>query len=158
MKQRVAVSIALALSAVFVSLMSSDSTAQAQQRQRFRADTGMITLGTNQVLRLTVTTLFDPDNHGPTIIGIGHIDYVQTNCTAGTCKHAPVDPNPVFERYDIIVDVISKDIPLKPGSSGVRGIVFSLSRNVRVTAAIINTVTGETTSHIIIANTDGDVH
>ena len=160
MKRRIALSIALALSVVALSLASSDSTAQAQQQRgtRFMADTGMVTLGPNQVLRLTVTTSFDPDNDRPTIIGIGQIDYVQTNCTAGTCKHTPVNPNPVAERYDVIIDVISKDIPQKPGSSGVRGIVFGNSQTVRATAMIINTVTGETTSHIIVANTEGDVH
>ena len=156
MKRRIALSIALALSAVLVSLASSDSTVQAQQQQRFRADTGMVTLGPNQVLRMTVTTSIDPDNDRPIIIGIAQIDYVQTNCTAGACKHGPVNPNPVAERYDVIIDFISKDNPQKPGSSGVRGIVFSNSRNVRVTAAIINTITGETTSHIIMANTEGD--
>ena len=159
MKGRIALSIALTLSVVLMSLASSDSTARAQEQQgRFMADTGMVTLGPNQVLRITATTLFDPDTDRPTIIGIGQIDYVQTNCTAGSCKHAPVSPNPVAERYDIIVDVISKDIPQKPGSSGVRGIVFSNRRNVRATAAIINTLTGETTSHIIMANTEGDFH
>jgi hypothetical protein len=42
------------------------------------------------------------------------------------------------------------------GFNGVRIMVQSNSRNVRATAMIINTVTGETTSHIIIANTEGD--
>lgn len=158
MKGRIALSIALTLSVVLVSLASSGWTARAQQQRGiFTADTGMVTLGPNQVLRITATTLFDPDTDR-TIIGIGQIDYVQTNCTAGSCKHAPVNPNPVAERYDIIVDVISKDIPQKPGSSGVRGIVFSNRRNVRATAAIINTLTGETASHIIMANTEGDFH
>ena len=157
MKRRTTLSLALALS-VLASLVSLPATAQEQQRQRFGADTGMVRLGPNQVLRITATTSFDPDIDRPTIIGIGQIDYVQTNCTAGTCKHAPVNPNPVQERYDVIIDVISKDIPQKPGSSGVRGIVFSNSRNVRATAAIINTLTGETISHIIMANTEGDFH
>jgi hypothetical protein len=128
--------------------VSSDWAARAQQQRgtRFMADTGMVTLGPNQVLRITATTSFDPDTDRPSIIGIGQIDYVQTNCTAGTCKHAPVNPNPVAERYDIIVDVISKDIPQKPGSSGVRGIVFSNSQNVRVVFQIIDTSTGDITA------------
>ena len=142
MKRLTALSITLALGAL-LSLVSLPAAAQGQQRQRFTADTGMVRLGPNQVLRITAGTSFDPDIDRPTIIGIRQIDYVQTNCTAGTCKHAPVNPNPVAERYDIIIDVISKDIPQKPGSSGVRGIVFSNSRDVRVTAAIIDTVTGE---------------
>jgi hypothetical protein len=39
-----------------------------------------------------------------------------------------------------------------------RGIVSSSRRNVRVTASIIKALTGETTSHIIMANTEGDFH
>jgi hypothetical protein len=39
-----------------------------------------------------------------------------------------------------------------------RGIVSSNRKDVRVTASIINTLTGDTTSHIIIANTEGDIH
>ncbi len=39
-----------------------------------------------------------------------------------------------------------------------RGIVSSNRQNVRVTAAIIDTLTGDTTSHIIMANTEGDFH
>jgi hypothetical protein len=35
---------------------------------------------------------------------------------------------------------------------------LSNHRSVRATATIINTITGETTSHIIVANTDGDIH
>lgn len=142
MKRRMTLSIALALSVVALLLASSDSTVRAQQRRVFRADTGVVTLGPNQVLRITATSSFDADTDRPAIIGIGQIDYVQTNCTAGTCKHAPVNPNPVAERYDIIVDVISKDISQKPGSSGVRGIVFSTSQDVRVVFQIIDTATG----------------
>ena len=148
MKRRVTLSIALAVGVLSLALVSSDSTARAQQqrRPRFMADTGMVTLGPNQVLRITAAPAFDPDADGPTTIGIGQIDYVQTDCAAGTCKHAPVNPNPVAERYDIIIDVISKDIPQKPGSSGVRGIVFSNSGNVRVVFHIMNTSTGDITA------------
>jgi hypothetical protein len=39
-----------------------------------------------------------------------------------------------------------------------RGIVTSNRRDMRVTASIINTTTGETASHIIMANTEGDFH
>ena len=54
MKRRIALSIALVLSIVSVSLMSSDSTANAARPQTYVADTGMITLGANQLLRITV--------------------------------------------------------------------------------------------------------
>lgn len=149
MKRKTRSSIALALS-LLASLVSLPATAQGQQQLRFRADTGFVTLGPAQVLRITVNR--DTNQDGNVLVGFSSFDYVQTNCTAGTCKHAPVNPNPVAERYDVIIDfgVISKDISQKPGSSGVRGIVFSNSRDVRVTATISNTVTGETASHIML--------
>ena len=156
MKRKITSSIALVMSVLMLSLIRFESTAQAQQQVRFRADTGIVTLGPNQVLRIAVNR--DTNHDGNVLVGFSRFDYVQTNCTAGTCKHAPENPNPVSERYDVIIDFISKDISQKPGSSGVRAIVFTNSRDVRVTAAIINTVTGETTSHIIMANTEGDFH
>ena len=66
-----------------------------------------------------------------------------------------------------MTDLIIDPMILKPGEAasldlaqsgfkGVRIVVQSNRRNVQATAMIIDTVTGETTSHIIIANTEGD--
>ena len=41
---------------------------------------------------------------------------------------------------------------------GVRGVVFSNRPDVKVTAEIVNSSTGEVTSHVIMANTEGDFH
>jgi len=151
MKRRIALTIVLALSAVFVSLMSSDSTAQAQQQARFRADTGTLTLGPNQVLRFTVS------GEAGASISFRRVQYAQIGCNGGVCKLGSVT--------DLIIDPItlmageaaSIDIP-QGGFAAVRGNVVSNRRNMQATAMIINTVTGETTSHIIIANTEGDFH
>jgi hypothetical protein len=153
MKRRLALSIALTLSIVLVSLVSLLAPAQGQQQVRFRADTGIVALGPNQLLRLTIS-----GEAGASIAySFRRIDYVQTNCSGGVCKLGSVT--------DLILDPVtlmpgeaaSIDIP-QSGFAGVRGIVMSNRRNVQATAMIINTVTGETTSHIIIANTEGDFH
>ena len=153
MKRRITLSIALVMSVVFTSLMSSDSTAQAQQRQRCTADTGVITLGPNQKLRVVVTGMGGNDT---ITVRFRRMQYAQGACNGGVCKLASVT--------DLIIDPVtlmpgeaaSMDITPMPGASGVRAGVVSNRRNVRATAMIVDTVTGETTSHIIMANTEGD--
>ena len=54
MKRRMTLSIALTLSVVALLLASSDSTAQPKPGIRRVADTGIVSLGPNQVLRLTL--------------------------------------------------------------------------------------------------------
>ena len=148
MKRRITLSIALVLSIVLLSLMSSDSTAQAQNQLRVVADTGFITLGPNQILRLTVNTR---DGNDTINVRFRQQEYIDTGTTAGVRKLA----------------VSSQDssdlIPLMPGEAtsldfrrcaspicgGVRGMVLSNSQNVRVNAMIIDTVTGDTTSILI---------
>ena len=88
MKRRITLSIALALSVVLVSLMSSDSTAKAQPGGLRRiADTGIVTLGPNQIIRLTVVgTGFgsNPDN-----LCFRRVEYGEGTCNSdGVCKHA----------------------------------------------------------------------
>ena len=154
MKRRIALSIALALSVVALLPASSDSTAQAQQRTRFRADTGIVTLAPNQVLRVTVTAV---DGADFLTVRFRRMQYAQGACNGGVCKLASVT--------DLIIDPITVmsgeaayiDIP-QGGFAGVRGIVMSNRRNAKASATIYNTVTGETTSHIIMANTEGDFH
>ena len=154
MKRRIALSMALALSVVFVSLMSSDSTAQPQQQVKFRADTGIVALGPNQRLRLWILT----DQYGdiPSAVSFRRMQYAQGACNGGVCKLGSVtdlviDPFTLMAGEAAYIDIT------QGGFAGVRGVVQS-NRRVRATATIINTVTGETTSHIIMANTEGDFH
>ena len=153
MKRRIALSIALALSIISALLMSSDSTAQAQQQAKFRADTGVVTLGPNQVLRVTATA--DVDGNDFLAIRFRRMQYAQGTCGGEVCKLGSVT--------DLIIDpitlrsgeAVSMDLA-QAGFKGVRIMVQSNRRDVRATAMIIDTVTGETVSHIIMANTEGD--
>jgi hypothetical protein len=153
MKRKRTLTMALVLGSLLVSLTSSDSTARAQQQPKFRADTGIVTLGPNQVLRVTATG--DVDGNDFLAVRFRRMQYAQGTCVGDVCKLASVT--------DLIIDPVT----LMPGEAasmnlsqdgfkGVRILVQSNRRNVRATAAIVNTVTGETSSHIIMANTEGD--
>ncbi len=141
MKRRITLSIALVLSVVLVSLMSSDRAAKAQPGGMKRiADTGIITLGPNRILRLTVVgTGFgnNPDNLCAIRIGYG-----EGTCNAdGVCKHAiasQIESAPITLMRG---EGASFDIPST--AFGVRGVVLSNNRNTRVTATIIDDTTGE---------------
>jgi hypothetical protein len=78
MKCRTILSIALAMSIIFVSLISSDSTVNAQQGGGGIFNTGIITLGPNQVLRLTVAT-GDFNGNNNIIVRFRQMGYMEQN-------------------------------------------------------------------------------
>ena len=150
MKRSIASAITLAASMIL--LVSSDSSTQAQLRGKlFHWDTGVVALGPNQVLRITG----DWNGDGDTTVGFREIKYGQGTCNGGVCKLVILSsttsgPHTVPAGEGISLNLIATTYG--------RGIVTSNRRDVQVTASIINTVTGETTSHIIMANTEGDFH
>ena len=165
MKRRITLSMALALSVLALLLASSDSTAQPQQRMRFRADTGIVTLGPNQVLRIDVTFDRDLNNYigdqGHTaLVTFSTIKYVQGSCNSdGVCKHitaGTVTAGPYTLAPGEAASIVTDNVD--PDEFFGRVLVVSNRRNLRATATIRNTITGKTTSHIIMANTEGDFH
>ena len=150
MKRRIILSIALTLSSTLLLLTNSDSTVKAQNQIRVVADTGMITLGPNQKLRLSI---FD-DTDGAEKISFRRTVYAPGVCSGGICKHTASPP------------ITSPVITLQPGESALYDLidpqgqvkVLSNSRRTKVTAMIIDTVTGEIVTQIIMANTEGDFH
>lgn len=72
MKRKLALTISLAMIVALASLMRSDSTASAQQRRVFRGDTGVVPLGSHQVLRITV----DWGDGDPGTVRFGRIAYM----------------------------------------------------------------------------------
>lgn len=149
MRRRTTLSLALVTSLVLVSLTSSDSTAQAQQPGRtFVWDTGVVTLGHNQVLRLTATG--DGQVLGNLLLRFRRTGYVEEGSIYKVASQTTTDPLRLSPSEAVSMDFNRDNV------DAVRGAVSSNRRNVRVTAAVINTSTGETTSHIIMANTEGD--
>lgn len=140
MKRRITLSIALALSVFLLSQASSNSIAKAAPPLKFNADSGIITLGPNQMLRLTVANGLDTVS-----VRFRRIEYGQDGCdTVGVCKHV------------ISSQAASNLITLAPGEGArfdiaghegadvvVRAVVSSNSQDARVTATIIDTTTGK---------------
>ena len=153
MKRKITLSLALALSIVLVSLMSSDSSVGAQSQIRVVADTGIVTLGANQKLRLSVAWDWDLNNDG-VFIRFGQRKYVQGNCNDGVCKltvasQTVSDPIALMPGEAVTLEV-TDDNPLALGA-----IVLSSKQNVRVNALIVDTVTGEVVSVQQITFDDG---
>jgi hypothetical protein len=79
----ITLSIALAVSVISLSLASSDSTVRAQKQNKVTADTGVVTLGANQILRITVVNRGKADSN----VRFGRMEYSQGACNGGVCKH-----------------------------------------------------------------------
>src|SRR5678815_5127352 len=146
MKRSIALAVALAVSAILLSLASSDSVSQAQQRRLFQWDTGVVSLGPSQVLRITG----DWNGDGDTTVGFREIKYGQGACNGAVCKLITIGTTTSGPHQLAAGEAISLELV---ATTFGRGIVTSNRPDVQVTASIINTTTGETTSHIIMANT-----
>ena len=152
MKRSIASTITLAVSVVLLLLIRSDSTTQAQLRGKlFHWDTGVVALGPNQVLRIAG----DWNGDGDTTVGFREIKYGQGACQGQVCKLVVLSTTTSGPHTVPAGEAISLDLV---ATTYGRGIVTSNRGDVRMTALIINTSTGETTSHIIMANTEGDFH
>ncbi len=143
MKRRITLSIALVLSIVLVSLMSSDSTAKAQPPERFSFDMGFVPLGDGQILRITASPA-----GGNYTFAFRRIEYTQVVCNGGLCKHAissqTTSPPIILESGE----AVSFDITPMPNSSGVRGVVLSNSRDLKVNGIVFDTTTQRVVSII----------
>lgn len=157
MKRRITLSIALVLSIVLVSMTRSDSMVEAESQLRYKFDTGIVKTGPGQLLHVTAAGALDLND---LYFRVNRQRYTQDACNGGVCKLVLASQTtsiPIMlmpgEAAAIAVD------PSDPtGNTYVRGVVLSNSRNVRVNALIINSLTGEVTSHIIVAQTEGDIH
>ena len=141
MKRRLTLSIALVMSIALVSLMSSDSTANAA-RPQYVADTGMIPLGANQLLRITVAPKAGAVvPTGSVVFTIDGNTYTPGTCNGGVCKHfissqTTSDPITLATGEAVSVDTA-------PGHTAQFRLRFgSVLPNVQVNALIIDTTTG----------------
>jgi len=143
MKRGITLSIALVVSVILLSLMSSDSTVNAEPPERHAWDTGIVTPGDGQILRVTVVGALDLNDLY--LFRVNQRSYTQNVCNGGVCK-LTVASQTVSNPITLMPgEAASMDITPMPGSAGVRAVVVSNRGNVRVTAAIIDAVTGELT-------------
>ena len=150
-------SIALAISIV-LSLTFLDSPVLAQQGgKRFTFDTGVITLGQGQQLRVAIAGDFDNDGD------VDGADYIRARFTElGYIEQGNV--------YKIISRTTSAPVILGNGEAAyfnvgpdvhgargvITGVILGKNRNVRSTAEIIDISTGKVVSHIILGYRESD--
>lgn len=141
MKRKITLSIALVLSVVLLSLMRSDSTATAAPPQRYTFDTGYLTPGANQFVRITVA-LGDTGTHEVGHLRFRRIQATQGSCSGGICAHS-VASQTTSETLTLAQDGgFSTDIYSANPGQGVRGIVLSDNKNLRVNVLVIDEDTG----------------
>ena len=163
MKRKLTLSIALALGIVLVSLTSTDWPVGAEPPQRFVFDTGLIKVGAGQLPLVSVAAGdFNGDGSvSGTDFVVRRFEYAQGPCTGdGVCRQA-IESQTISDPMRLLpgqAASIAVDPSDPTGGIYVRAVVVSNKRSALVTASIIDTVTGKTTSHIIVANTDGDIH
>jgi hypothetical protein len=142
MKRRITLSVVCALCIVLVSMMSS--TVKAQNQIKVVADTGMISLGENQVLRISASPA-----GGNYTFAFRRMEYTQPSCIGSVCKQSVSSQTTSPQIMVTSGEAVSFDIPASFMGGvfvGVRGMVFSNSRNVRVTCQIIDAITGKIVS------------
>ena len=142
---------------ILLSAATLAPTISAQQRHRFRADTGLITLGLGQVLRITLSSeAFEVvSTTRPRFVWMR---YGPMNCnTEGVCRQTVQSQGATAPVIINQSESASYDMQ-GPGSVRVE-VLADYNANGIVDAAdlmIINSATGEVVSHVIMANTEGD--
>ena len=137
MKAKVSLSIAF----VFCVLLLS-ATATAQGGLKPIADCGMIPLGPNEALRLTVAV--GDVNNDNIRVRFRLIEYTAGICTGGVCKHLVMSQTlspPIMVNAN---EAASTTFPIDVASEEVRyvrGVVLSDSQNVRVRGIVFDTST-----------------
>ena len=129
----------LTLALALLPLLVFAPAARGQQtRPKAAFDTGVVTLGPNQILRITVNGQGGNDT---ITVGFRRMSYSQGACNGGVCRLSLNDEDqfPVFTLAP--GEAASFDIPNT--AFGVRGLLLSGDQNVRVTAQIVNTATGD---------------
>jgi hypothetical protein len=145
MKRQISLSIALILG-VLLSLASFAPIAYGQEPPRRPvADTGIVSLGQNQVLRLRIVDYLDDDSDFT--ISFKRMGYIEQNNVYKVFAQDATNPVTLTANEGASIDI--PPAFLGGGFVGVRGVVLSSRRNVRVTGQIINTVTGEVSAVLI---------
>lgn len=141
MKRRICFTIAIVSIVAVISLTRSDSTVTAQNQLRVVADTGLVTLGPGQILRITVNGMAGNDTFA---FRFRQREYAQTDCNAGVCKFALVSQT----MSDLQISVPNEGSKVDFMGTNAAGSVAVLSntRIVRVNAMIIDQATGQVDS------------
>ena len=155
MKRKVILSIALVVSVAVLTLMNSNLTASAAEEvDGYVADTGVITLGPNQFLRITAMVPQRSQVRSLTVTFNTQVNTHGTCNTSGVCVHTVASRTTTLPMTLMPGEAASIDIMQPPNASGVRGeMLMSMDMrpatrpDVEVNAMIIDANTGEVRSN-----------
>ena len=154
MKRRQVFSIVLAL-ILFTSILILPATGRTEQpRDRFRGETGLITLGIGQKV---IVWIHGGGLKSPTRVRFAWQRFITAGCNSdGVCRQVVQSEGTVAPVSLAANEAASFEI--QGNGNGVRVEVRVAAGDVNGDAEIINAATGEVTSHVIMANTEGDFH
>ena len=140
MKRKIILSIAIVVSLTIILLTSSDSRVEAQNQVRIIADTGVITLGPNQILRITVNSRQGNDTIK---LRFRKQEYIET-VTAGGIRKLVLSSQ---DTSDFITMAPGEAVSYNINELGLGrelgcGVYSDTTQNIHVNLHIINTVTG----------------
>jgi hypothetical protein len=136
MKRKVTLSIAIALSIALLALIKADSTVNAEPPQRFSFDTGVVTLGPNQILRVTVAA---GDLNGDGIhVRFRRTRYIEQDNIYRIESQTTSAPLTLASNEAAVLD--ASDLAVW------RAGVLTDSKDARVTVQIIDSATGQVNS------------
>lgn len=150
MEHRKALIIAFVLVTITLSLTSSDSTVKAQKQIKIVADTGLITLGPNQILRVSAGSLPPALGVESVVLRFRRIRYEPVNTEEGLTSLAAVSQTTSEPITLASGEAATFDVTDGTSSTtlAVRGVVLSNRSEVKVNALIIDSATGRVVSII----------
>ena len=147
MKLKMTFSLTLTLS-LLLSLVSLPAIAQAAPPQRFEFNSGVVTPGMGQVLRITISPSTIPNGNASLIRArIRWMQYASqySSTNPPVCRHMVVSQGATPVETLAADDALSFDVQ-GTGGGGVQVVVESDSRNVQVNAMIIDAAGGVVTT------------
>ena len=164
MKRTITISITLALCLAIVSIASSHASAQVQQRRRFTLDTGVVTLAPNRTMIVALTGDFngdgDVDGSDFLLARFKRMQYVEQDGIYRVSSLSTLAPVTLETGQGATFDVVTAASATTRHVRGfLSGVYVGINADkIFAVASVTNVLTGETTSHIIMANTEGDFH
>lgn len=135
-------------------------TASAQNVRYYHADSGMVTLGPNKLLRVTVANA--PAHRGRPLPPPGSVTFVDTTtsstCSIGVCVHTVTN---LTTTEPVVLNpgqAISYDATQPPGASAVRVNVRLTNPNVIVNVFIVDSTTGNIGGTLPVNIQVGDIN
>ncbi|MFN2576628.1 MAG: hypothetical protein ABR607_02950 [Pyrinomonadaceae bacterium] len=143
MKRQMTISVALLLTILLTAMtwapaVRGQTPGDNVNMRKIVIDTGAVSLGLNQALRVTG----DWNGDGKDVVQFRQMTYMPEGCSGGVCKHSIASQSTSAPVKLASGEAASIDIVSSPEYFAVRAIVLSEHPNLHVNAMIIDMTTG----------------